>query len=120
MNLYAVGLVIFLTFLVVPLAVAWWMGRYERVSLARLAGPAPLPGESLVKVATSTTVFHGDDLRFRVLTGEYGPFPVDTGPLLIVSETTAAGADLARWARGAVSETDWLIEAGEREIGPVQ
>ena len=50
----------------------------------------------------------------------YGPFPANMGPLLLLSEQAAALVESDRWTRRAISETDWLIEAGEREIGPVQ
>ena len=52
--------------------------------------------------------------------GEAGPFPVDTGPLPLWSEQEAAKAALGRWVAARISETDWLIEAGERVIGPVR
>lgn len=45
MNIYGWFLVIFATFVILPLGVAWWMGRHPRVPLARLADPAPLPCE---------------------------------------------------------------------------
>jgi hypothetical protein len=42
-----------------------------------------------------------------------GPFPVDTGPLLIVGEALAANAALEREVRA-------MIRAAERKIGPVR
>lgn len=46
----------------------------------------------------------------------YGPWPVDTGPLIIPSELAATEADLGRKVRGWIAETDWLIEQGEQQI----
>jgi hypothetical protein len=148
--IYVVPLVVFPVALALMLG-AWRLtGRKPRIPLERLADPAPLPGESLVRVATSSTVFHSDDLRYKALVGElpglhewhdhaplkwadegvagcpaceqhwecpppaqYGPFPVDTGPLLIISEALAANDALEREVRG-------LIRAAERKIGEVQ
>jgi hypothetical protein len=88
MSLYEWALVIFLAALVAMLAVAWWTGREPSVPLARLADPAPLPWEPPA------------------------PWPVDTGPLLIMSEQMAANAALAR-------EVEWLIRESYERIGPV-
>lgn len=52
------------------------------------------------------------------LAAVYGPFPVDTGPLLILSEHDAAKADLNRSTQQAISETDWLIGEAEAKIPP--
>jgi hypothetical protein len=92
--IYVVPLVVLLGSLVVMLGVAWWQGREPRIPLGRLADPAPLPGELAREAA-------------------YGPFPADTGPLLIISEALAANDALEREVKG-------LIRAAERKIGPVQ
>jgi hypothetical protein len=44
----------------------------------------------------------------------YGRFPVDTGPLLIVSELSSAGEAIGRDVRRAAREAEWLIEQSER------
>ena len=68
MNLYLWPLVIFLTAVTVLLGVGWWITRDDqKVPLERLADPEPMPR----------------DLR-------YGPFPADTAPLLLLSESMAA------------------------------
>ena len=95
MNMYGWALVIFLTFVIVPLGVAWWMGRGERIPLARLADPAPLPGE----------LPRAGFLQIS----QYGPFPVDTGPLLILSDKTAANAALEREIRAMGDEAEGKI-----------
>jgi hypothetical protein len=88
MNLYQGTLVIFLAGLVGMLGAAWWTGREPRIPIDRLADPAPLPGEQAV----------------------YGPFPVDTGPLLIVSDSMAA---IDRHTR----EVEELCRLAEERIG---
>jgi hypothetical protein len=90
MSLYEVFLVTFLTSAVILLTAAWWTGREPRIPLARLADPTPLPGE-------------------RASERGYGPWPVDTGPLLIVSETTATGVALEREIRQRCAEAERLF-----------
>jgi hypothetical protein len=63
--------------------------RPRRVPLAQLANPEPMPGEQLAA------------------------FPVDTGPLLLLSEKAAANDALE-------IEIAAMSDAAEREIGPVQ
>jgi len=90
--IYVWCLVILVTFLVLPLAVAWWIDpdrEPPRVPLDRLADPAPLPWETW-----------------------YGPFPVDTAPLLILSESAAAlvalEREVAQMVADAERKTRWL------------
>jgi hypothetical protein len=85
--IYVWCLVIFVAFLVVPLTVGWWLGRGqpEQVPLARPADPEPLPWQRW-----------------------YGPFPADTAPLLLLSESSAALVALER-------EITQMIEAAEQK-----
>ena len=46
----------------------------------------------------------------------YGQFPVDTGPLLIMSELSSAGDAIGRDVRRSAREAEWLIEQGEQRI----
>lgn len=64
-----------------------------RTSLARLADPAPLPGEPPLAGCVSYSTgppWHGAATPGLELAGSYGPFPVDTAPLLFLSEALAA------------------------------
>jgi len=90
--IYVWCLVILVTFLVLPLAVAWWIDPDRdppRGPLDRLADPAPPPWETW-----------------------YGPFHVDTAPLLILSESAAALVALEREVTQMVADaerkTRWL------------
>ena len=87
--IYIVPLVVAVVFLA-ACAVFCWLTREERVPLARLADPAPMPGDAA-----------------------YGPFPVDTAPLLLLSESMAAVVALEREVRE-------MCVAADRLIGPVQ
>ena len=89
MNIYWWSLVILVTSLGLMGAAAWYMTRPETVPVARLADPEPLPGE-----------------------GGYGPFPVDDGRLLLLSEAAAAVEAHGR-------EVDAMI-ARASELGMVQ
>ena len=96
MNMYGWALVIFLTALVTMLGIAALLGRglreLDRVreldKAGREAEPFDLP-EALATV--------------------YGPFPVDTGPLLILSDKTAANAALEREIRAMGDEAEGKI-----------
>jgi hypothetical protein len=105
---------IYLVLLVAPLSfalmvgVAWLQGRPESRA-ARLADPAPLPGE--LGWCGRCGHYHGQE--GCPPRGLAGPFPVDTGPLLLLGEKAAALPALEREVRA-------MIEAAEREIGPVQ
>ena len=81
--------VVFLLFV----AAVCWVTR-DRPE-AREVSPGPMPGEYPQGPA-------------------YGPFPADTGPLLIVGRVDALGAAVLRDTRQAIAETEWLIEQGEQ------
>jgi hypothetical protein len=89
--IYVWCLVILVTSAVVMVAVAWWLGRGQpaQVPVARLADPEPLPWERW-----------------------YGPFPADTAPLLLLSESAAALVALEREITQMIADaerkTRWL------------
>jgi hypothetical protein len=89
--IYVWGLVILVTSVVVMVTVAWWLGRGQpaQMPLAHLADPEPLPWERW-----------------------YGPFPADTAPLLLLSESAAALVALEReitqMIADAEQKTRWL------------
>ena len=89
MNIYVAALVIFLTAAVTMLGTALWLGRKmpDDTEPAYQAIPRPQP----LSVA--------------------GLFPVDTGPLLILSEKNAANAQLER-------EIKAMVQAAEAAIPP--
>jgi hypothetical protein len=90
--MYVVPVFVAAGFLVAVAAFCWLTRPGPESRAERLADPAPLPGEV--------------------------PFPVDTGPLLIVSELTSAGEAIGRDVRRAAAEAEWLIKQGERRIEP--
>lgn len=93
--IYLVFFGVFLTTLAAMLLTPWLAGRRAGVPLARLADPAPLPGELVL------------------IESVYGAFPVDTEPLLLLSDAAAANAQLER-------EVQEMIRKAERKIGPVR
>jgi mono/diheme cytochrome c family protein len=103
---------IYLVLLVAPLSfllmvgVAWWQGRAD---VDRLADPEPLPGE----VAWCGRCGHCHGAEGCPPRDLAGPFPVDTGPMLLLGEKAAALVAHEREVRA-------MIVAAEREIGPVQ
>lgn len=141
MNMYWWALVIFVTALVTFLGIA---ALTSEPRVPQLADPAPLPGE-LPTAGRFDADWWPDpgpfDLpRTLAALGEicdqcghepgwcrcpccqaharYGPFPVDTGPLLHLSETTAANVELDRWTQARIAETDWLCAEAEEKIPP--
>jgi len=93
MNIYAAALVIFLTAAVTMLGTALYIGRRmpDDTGPAYQAVPRPQP--------LSTA----------------GLFPVDTGPLLILSEHAASLADLEREVKGMVAAAEDAIPARWRD-----
>lgn len=89
-------LVIFLTALVTYLGIAVLTSRAPRIPLARLADPAPLPGELNPYCPDNIPGCNISHAGYPRPADSYGPFPVDTSPLLILSEKDAANAALAR------------------------
>jgi hypothetical protein len=85
--IYLVPVVVFPVVLVLMLGV-YWLATRE---------PELVPGPRFVPV----------------LPEPYGPFPVDTGPLLIVSEALAANDALER-------EVKAMVREAYRKIGPVR
>lgn len=117
-------LVIFLTALTAMLGTAallnWWTDRTNRVPLARLADPAPLPGElsragrlrldHLPATGPSGPWLEPEPFDLPdMLAAVYGPWPVDTGPLLILSDKAAANAALEREIRQRCAEAEAKI-----------
>jgi hypothetical protein len=86
-NLFLVPLVVFPVALILMLGAGWLTGRDPE---------QPAPRRFMAELAEP-----------------YGPFPVDTGPLLLVSEALAANDALEREVRA-------MIRAAERKIGPIQ
>ena len=73
-------------FLLFAWLVCVWQDRARpETRVERLADPTPMPGEL-----------------------GYGPFPVDTGPLLILSDKAAANAALERDVAAMIAES-WRI-----------
>ena len=90
MSLMQVFVVTFLTSVVLILGAAWLTGRSEdraESRVDRLADPVPMPGELSVG----------------------GLFPVDTGPLFIMSEHAAALADLEREVKQRIADAEERI-----------
>lgn len=111
MGVYFWPLVIFVTFGVLLIGAGFLMARdpapEDRVD--RLADPAPMPGELLwcQRCGSRHPALYGCPAS------SYGPFPADTGPLLIPGRVAAAGDDLER-------EVARLIREAERKIGRLQ
>lgn len=103
---------IFLTFMVFMLGPVWWMDRreHERIPLARLADPAPLPGELPRAGRFDVEYLPGPPFAGAV---DCGYELVDTGPLLLLSDKMAANAALEREIKAMAAEA-------ERRIGPIR
>lgn len=131
MSIYWWFLVIFLTALAVMLGTAWLTGRGERIP--RPADPAPLPS-TMTRALPRAGRFDADwwpdpgagfisrndgtHIEWRghapfdlldALAAVYGPFPADTGPLLILSEKMAANVALEREIRQRCVEAEAKI-----------
>ena len=92
-------------------ALGWQGCLHWTDRVTRLADPAPLPSE-FVSLPRAGYFAGAADPGFE-LAASYGPFPADTGPLLLWGEKASANDALAR-------EVRWMIEEAHRRIGPVQ
>jgi hypothetical protein len=108
--IYVVPLLVFVLSVPLLLGAAWWQGREDMHRLGELARQDPPPPE----LHWCQHCGHRHYGKGPLGCGPgYGPFPVDTGPLLIVGDALAANDALER-------EVKAMIRAAEREIGPVQ
>jgi hypothetical protein len=103
---------IYLTFWVI-LAVSllamfgtWAITTRDRVTLTRLADPAPMPGERVW--CQRCGQHHPWYPALGCLVESYGPFPVDTGPLLILSESAASADGIGREVDAMCARAEWL------------
>jgi hypothetical protein len=104
--IYVVPLLVLVLSFLLMVGVAWYQGRAD---VDRLADPEPLPGE-VVWCGQCGHCHGAEGCPPRDLPA---PFPVNTDPLLLLSEKAVALVQLEREVRA-------MIVAAEREIGPIQ
>lgn len=105
MSIFIWPVVIFAAFGILMFGAAWIQirdNRQRRRAMARRAHP-------IYRQAWEEEIMRFYGAAYREPPA-YGPFPADTGPLLIISEAMAANDALER-------EIQAMIEAAERIIG---